>query len=98
MSSLRRVEDPVAYDEVPSSEYRLHQGSLSILYGHQFNSHPARRTNSWELVLRVTFSLTSDDDTLTILGHQGFTWIDFERAEFVHPRTILGTLSPNRQR
>lgn len=35
---------------------------------------------------------------LTILGHPGFTWIDFERAEFVHPRAILGTLSPNRKR
>jgi len=28
----------------------------------------------------------------------GITWIDFERAEFVRPRVVLGALSPNRKR
>ncbi|KFZ01725.1 hypothetical protein V501_09830 [Pseudogymnoascus sp. VKM F-4519 (FW-2642)] len=28
----------------------------------------------------------------------GITWIDFERAEFVRPRAVPGSLSPNRKR
>ncbi|ELR10289.1 hypothetical protein GMDG_04675 [Pseudogymnoascus destructans 20631-21] len=45
--------------------------------------------------------LEGDPAARNILVHPdrpGITWIDFERAEFVHPRAVLGTLSPNRKR
>jgi hypothetical protein len=45
--------------------------------------------------------LQGDPAARNILVHPdrlGITWIDFERAEFVRPRAVLGTLSPNRKR
>ncbi|OBT39801.1 hypothetical protein VE00_09662 [Pseudogymnoascus sp. WSF 3629] len=45
--------------------------------------------------------LQGDPAARNILVHPdrpGITWIDFERAEFVRPRAVLGILSPNRKR
>ncbi|OBT50680.1 hypothetical protein VE04_09216 [Pseudogymnoascus sp. 24MN13] len=45
--------------------------------------------------------LQGDPVARNILVHPdrlGITWIDFERAEFVRPRAVLGILSPNRKR
>ncbi len=45
--------------------------------------------------------LQKDPAVRNILVHPdqpGITWIDFERAEFVSPRVVLGNLSPNRRR
>ncbi|KFZ13460.1 hypothetical protein V502_06597 [Pseudogymnoascus sp. VKM F-4520 (FW-2644)] len=45
--------------------------------------------------------LQGDPAARNILVHPdrpGITWIDFERDEFVRPRAVLGTLSPNRKR
>ncbi|KFX95971.1 hypothetical protein V490_03607 [Pseudogymnoascus sp. VKM F-3557] len=45
--------------------------------------------------------LQGDPAARNVLVHPdrpGITWIDFERAEFVRPRAVLGILSPNRKR
>ncbi|KAL5344667.1 hypothetical protein ACLOAV_010359 [Pseudogymnoascus australis] len=45
--------------------------------------------------------LQGDPVARNILVHPdrpGITWIDFERAEFVRPRAVLGIISPNRKR
>ncbi|KFZ01138.1 hypothetical protein V500_00875 [Pseudogymnoascus sp. VKM F-4518 (FW-2643)] len=45
--------------------------------------------------------LQGDPAARNILVHRdrpGITWIDFERAEFIRPRAVLGSLSPNRKR
>jgi hypothetical protein len=45
--------------------------------------------------------LQGDSEARNILVHPdrlGITWIDFERAEFIRPRAVLGSLSPNRKR
>ncbi|KFY83230.1 hypothetical protein V500_10127, partial [Pseudogymnoascus sp. VKM F-4518 (FW-2643)] len=45
--------------------------------------------------------LQGDPAARNILVHPdrpGITWIDFERAEFIRPRAVLGSLSPNRKR
>ena len=45
--------------------------------------------------------LQGDPAARNILVHPdrpGITWIDFERAEFVRPRAVLGIISPNRKR
>ncbi|KFZ23916.1 hypothetical protein V502_01605, partial [Pseudogymnoascus sp. VKM F-4520 (FW-2644)] len=44
--------------------------------------------------------LQGDSEARNILVHPdrlGITWIDFERAEFIRPRAVLGSLSPNRK-
>ncbi|KFX87744.1 hypothetical protein O988_09302 [Pseudogymnoascus sp. VKM F-3808] len=53
--------------------------------------------------IRVTIHqlgvLQGDSEARNILVHPGrreTTWIDFERAEFVRPRAVLGTLSPRK--
>ena len=84
---VTEVEDPVAYDKVLSSEYRPSPRVTQDIIRSPIHSDPARRTNPWELVLWVTFSFTSDDDTLTILGHQDLPGLTLKGpSSYIHER------------